>query len=120
MTEQQIVQRLGNPDGVIGPAGSRALIYYYVPSDGEASFVAVDLRVNVLLHMGYNDASQLPRSALQPYRPPQRTTAPATPPGVDGATPTAAPASRSGKLPSPPRRDTTAQHKSATAAHGAP
>ena len=71
MTEQQIVQRLGNPDGVIGPAGSRSLIYYYVPSDGEASFVAVDLRVNVLLHMGYNDASQLPRSALQPYRPPQ-------------------------------------------------
>jgi hypothetical protein len=67
LTEQELVQRLGPPDGqvIVGPG--KELVYYYDRFGTRDEVVMAELSGGVLVHFAYTDASQWPSSQLQPY-----------------------------------------------------
>ena len=90
MTEQQIVQRLGTPDGQYQRGTSRMIVYYYAESGPNDSYAAAVFN-NALVHFGYNASSQLPASQLRPYAAPAPATGPSTAPATSPATTRPAP-----------------------------
>ena len=80
-TEQEIVQRLGPPDGYVQGGGRRILVYYYDRFGKRDWYAAAEFQNGVLVHFGYNGTSMLPPSQLLPYVPfTTTTTRPATAP----------------------------------------
>ena len=84
-TEEEIVQRLGPPDGLFQAGGRRMLVYYYDRFGKKDWFAAAEFQGGVLVHFGYNGTPMLPPSQLLPYAPLTTTTtelatAPATAP----------------------------------------
>ena len=82
LTEREIVQRLGPPDGQLTGGGSKVLAYYYGRSGARDDVAVVELPGGVLVHFGYTGMSQYPPSKLQPYVPPPAATLPTPSPAT--------------------------------------
>ena len=87
LTEQELVQRLGTPDGQIASRGSTVLAYNYDGSGTRDQGAFAEFSGGVLVSFGYTSTSDYPPLRLQPYVPPpaatRPTAAPATAPGGD-------------------------------------
>ena len=82
LTEQEIVQRLGPPDGMVQSGTTRALFYYWDRFGNRDWWAAPSFNNGVLVHFAYNDV-RMQTLRLQPYpqTQPAQAQSPATTPG---------------------------------------
>ena len=67
MTEAEVVQRLGPPDGLAQYGQRRLVVYYYDRFGKRDWFALAEFQAGVLLNFGYNGTPMLPPSELIPY-----------------------------------------------------
>jgi hypothetical protein len=83
MTEQEIVARLGPPDGQLKEGTFKLLVYYWDRFGSKDWYAAADMSNGVLVHFAYNTSSSMRPSELRPYVPaPATTSQPATSPAT--------------------------------------